>query len=92
MTKELTQLILLDPTRKVNQLLVSIIQKKKVLSLKVITKILHLNNNLSDQVMNSLKKIIGKIKVTLLTHTSKLFLDSNFQNEIKELKNKISQK
>ena len=36
--------------------------------------------------MNSLKIIVKS--VTLLTHTSKLFLDSNFQNEIKELKNK----
>lgn len=61
--------------------------KKKSSAFKVITKILHLNNNLSDQVKNSLKKLSVK-SVTLLTHTSKLFLDSNLQNEIKELKNK----
>ena len=50
------------------------------------TKIIHLNNDLSDQVKNSIKKLSVK-SVSLLTHTSKLFLDSNFQNEIKQLKN-----
>ena len=85
MTKGLIQLTLLDPTKKVNQLLVSIIQKNSS-TFKVITKIIHLNNDLSDQIKNSIKKLSVK-SVSLLTHTSKLFLDSNFQNEIKQLKN-----
>tara|TARA_B100002052_G_C15878967_1_gene598306 strand:+ start:2123 stop:2983 length:861 start_codon:yes stop_codon:yes gene_type:complete len=63
------------------------IGSKEKPTFKVITKIGQVNNDLFKQVRDSIEKL-SVDSVSLLTHSTKLYLDYYYQDEIQELKNK----
>lgn len=61
--------------------------KKRKTNWEVITKIRNIEINIIDQIMDSEKKLTIKPKI-LLAHTANIFLNSDFQLKLNEIKNK----